>query len=139
MTVPLHPKVLEILEKRNGKFPKPITDQKYNDYIKTVCQIAELNEEIKGSKLIDLNKEENELKKAKNKEEIKLYRKEENIYKKWELTTSHIGRRSFCTNFYGTIPTSYLIYVSGHSTEKEFLNYLGKNNKDLALELTKYF
>jgi integrase len=139
MTVVLHPKVIEILSKRNGNFPKAIKDQKYNLYIKTVCQIAELNEEIKGSKLIDLNKEENELKKAKNKKEIKQYRKEANIYKKWELVTSHIGRRSFATNFYGTIPTTYLINVTGHQTEQMFLNYIGKSNKDLAMELTNYF
>jgi integrase len=50
MTIPVHSKVLEILEKRNGHFPKPISDQKYNDYIKKVCEIAELNEIVKGGK-----------------------------------------------------------------------------------------
>ena len=67
------------------------------------------------------------------------YRKLEGLFEKWELVTSHIGRRSFATNFYGEIPTSYLIYVTGHSTEIMFLNYIGKSNKDLAMELTKYF
>lgn len=67
------------------------------------------------------------------------YRMEVGNYKKYELVTSHIGRRSFATNFYGTIPTTYLIYVTGHSTESMFLNYIGKSNKDLAMELTKYF
>ena len=37
MTVALHPKVIEILDKRGGAFPYAISDQKYNDYIKTVC------------------------------------------------------------------------------------------------------
>ena len=40
MTVPLHHKVLKILEKRNGEFPRPISSQKYNDYIKKVCAKA---------------------------------------------------------------------------------------------------
>jgi hypothetical protein len=31
MTVPLHPKVIEILDKRNGSFPYTISDQRYND------------------------------------------------------------------------------------------------------------
>ena len=53
MTVPLHNKVIEILNKRKGKFPNAISDQKYNDYIKEVCKLAELNELIKGSKLIE--------------------------------------------------------------------------------------
>src|SRR5690606_13742646 len=52
MIVALHPKVIEILEKREGDFPKTISDPKYNLYIKQVCRIAELTEKIKGSKLI---------------------------------------------------------------------------------------
>ncbi len=139
MTVALHPKVIEILEKRNNEFPKVISDAKYNLYIKQVCRIAGITNEIKGSKLIDLNKEDKTEKKAKNKDEVKQYRKEIGIFKKWELVTSHIGRRSFATNFYGTIPTTYLINVTGHSTEAMFLNYIGKSNKDLAMELTNYF
>ncbi len=127
MTVPLHSEVLEILEKRGGKFPKQISDQKYNDYIKKVCKIAKLNEKVKGSK------------KTETEAGSKIYRKEIGIFEKWELVTSHIGRRSFATNFYGEIPTTLLINVTGHSTEKMFLNYIGKSNKDLAMELIKYF
>jgi len=139
MTVALHPKVIEILEKRNNEFPKPISDPKYNLFIKQVCRIAGLTDEIKGSKLTDLNQEDKTEKKTKSKNEVKQYRKEIGMFKKWELITSHIGRRSFATNFYGTIPTTYLINVTGHSTEAMFLNYLGKSNKDLAMEITNYF
>jgi integrase len=127
MTVPLHSKVLEILNKRGGKFPYSISDQKYNDFIKDVCKLAEINEPTKGSKLVETKKDS------------KVYRKKSGTYKKWKLVTSHIGRRSFATNFYGKIPTTYLIYITGHSTESMFLNYIGKSNKDLALEITKYF
>jgi integrase len=127
MTVPLHPKVLEILNKRNGNFPYKISDQKYNDFIKTVCELAEVNEPTKGSKMIETKKGS------------KIYRKQTGTYKKHELVTSHIGRRSFATNFYTTIPTSLLINITGHSTEVLFLSYLGKSNKDLAKETFKYF
>lgn len=137
MTVALHPKVIEILEKRNGNFPKVISDPKYNLYIKQVCRIAKITEMTKGSKLNDLNKDETE--KNKEKDDVKQYRKELGTFPKWELITSHIGRRSFATNFYGTIPTTYLMNVTGHSTEQMFLTYLGKSNKDLAMELTNYF
>ena len=139
MTVALHPKVIEILEKRNNEFPKLISDAKYNLYIKQVCRIAEITDVIKGSLLTDLNKEDKAEDKAKSKNEVKQFRKEVGMYKKFELVTSHIGRRSFATNFYGTIPTTYLINVTGHSTEAMFLNYLGKSNKDLAMEITNYF
>lgn len=127
MTVPLHKKVLEILDKRGGKFPYPISDQKYNDFIKTVCKKAGLMQPTKGSRYKETEPKS------------KIFRKENGIFPKHELVTSHIGRRSFATNFYGQIPTTYLIYVTGHSTEAMFLNYIGKSNKDLALELTNYF
>lgn len=127
MTVPLHPKVIEILDKRKGEFPRPISEQKYNKYIKIVCQEAKLKEKVRGSKKVETSKGS------------KKYRKQTGIYEKWELVSSHIGRRSFASNFYGQIPTSYLIYVTGHSTEKMFLSYIGKSNKDLAMEITNYF
>lgn len=127
MTVPLMPKVIEVLNKRNGQFPRAISDQKYNDYIKEVCKLAGITQLIKGGKTTET---------APN---SKTYRKETGTFEKWELVSSHIGRRSFATNFYGIIPTTYLTYVTGHSTEVMFLNYIGKSNKDLALEMTKYF
>jgi integrase len=127
MTIPLHPKVLEILKKRNGKFPYPISDQKYNDQIKTVGRLAGLTEKVKGSKKIETAPKS------------KIFRKKSGLFEKCELITSHIGRRSFATNFYGDIPTTYLIYATGHSTEAMFLNYIGKSNKDLSMELGKYF
>jgi len=137
MTVALHPKVIAILEKRVGNFPKVISDPKYNLYIKKVCRIAEITEKIRGSKLKDINKDEDE--KKNKKEDVKQYRKESGMFPKWELITSHIGRRSFATNYYGTIPTTYLMNVTGHSTEAMFLKYIGKSNKDLAMEITNYF
>lgn len=127
MTVPLHPKIIEILEKRNGTFPYAISDQKYNDYIKKVCEIAKITQVIKGSKKIETTPESG------------MYRKITKEYRKCDLVSSHIGRRSFASNYYGIIPTTYLIYVTGHSSEVQFLNYVGKSNKDLALEMTNYF
>lgn len=138
MTVPLHPKILEILNKRGGAFPYAISDQKYNDYIKLVCELAKITQTIQGSKKIEIESDQ-ENKKTKTDTESKIYRKVSKEYRKCDLVSSHIGRRSFSSNFYGTIPTTYLIYVTGHSSEVQFLNYIGKSNKDLALEMTKYF
>jgi integrase len=127
MTVPVHPKVIEILNKRNGMFPYAISDQKYNDYIKTVCEIAKITQKVNGSK------------KTETAPESGIFRKETKEFRKCDLVTSHIGRRSFASNFYGTIPTSLLINITGHSTETMFLTYIGKSNKDLAKETHKYF
>ncbi|MFH6966352.1 tyrosine-type recombinase/integrase [Flavobacterium sp. FlaQc-28] len=127
MVIPLFPKVIEILQKRNGEFPKQISDQKYNEYVKEVCKIAGIKDKVKGSKRAEI--EENR----------GCYRKVEREYEKWELVTSHIGRRSFATNYYGgNIPTALLINVTGHSSESMFLNYIGKSSKDKAIELTEY-
>lgn len=124
MAIPLSKKVLAILEKRKGEFPRKISDQRYNEYIKEVCKLAEIKNVIKGSK-------------AKTQE--KITRKEKGSYEKWELVTSHIGRRSFATNNYGRIPTSLLISVTGHSTERMFLEYIGKTVTEKAIQLAEYF
>ena len=127
MTIPLHPKVIEILDKRNGSFPYVISDQKYNDYIKKVCEIAGLTQLVNGSKKIETAPKS------------KIYRKQTSKFRKCDLVSSHIGRRSLATNFYGKIPTSLLINMTGHGSEIMFLVYLGKSNKDLAKETHKYF
>jgi integrase len=127
MTVPLHPKVIEILNKRNGMFPSSISDRKYNNYIKVVCEIAEITQTINGSKKMETTPKSS------------MYRKQTGIFRKCDLVSSHIGRRSFASNFYGNIPTSLLINITGHSTENMFLTYIGKSNKDLAKETFKYF
>ena len=90
--------------------------------IKKVCEKAKINEPIHGT-LFD--------------PEIK--EKVEKDYPKWKLVSSHIGRRSFASNNYGIIPTSFLMYITGHTTEAMFLTYIGKSNKDIAMELTNYF
>ncbi|WP_425076191.1 phage integrase SAM-like domain-containing protein [Psychroserpens sp. S379A] len=130
MTIPLLPKVQEILDKHNGEFPRPISSQRYNNYIKEVAKLSGINQKIKGKVQKDISEEDDG--KAK-------IRTVFGLYPKYKLVTSHIGRRSFATNYYGKIPTTLLINVTGHSTESMFLNYIGKSNKDLALELTKYF
>jgi hypothetical protein len=122
MSLALHPKVIQILNKNNGAFPYKISDQRYNEHIKTVCRLAGLKSIVKGGKVDpDTNR--------------KVY----DSYPKYELVTSHIGRRSFATNFYGKIPTSLLINATGHSTESMFLEYIGKSQTQQAKELAKFW
>ena len=127
MTIPVAKQVRDILDKRNGEFPRAISDANYNEYIKTVCEQAKINQVITGAK-----KEETAPKSG-------VFRKKEGLYKKYELVSSHVGRRSFATNHYGQIPTSILIYMTGHSTEAQFLEYIHKSNKDLAMQAANYF
>ena len=122
MAIPLSKKVINILKVRGGNFPRQISDQRYNEYIKEVCKLAGLTEKIKGSK-----------------QDPETQRKESGLFPKHELVTSHIGRRSFSTNNYGRIPTSLLINVTGHSTETMFLEYIGKTVTEKAIQLAEYF
>lgn len=122
MTIPLHSKIIEIMKKYDGNFPRKISDQRYNDYIKKVCEKAKIDKPTNGTLFNHETKE-----------------KITKDYPKWKLVSSHIGRRSLATNNYGKIPTSFLMYITGHTTEAMFLTYIGKSNKDIAMELTNYF
>lgn len=132
MTIPLSKEVRQVLNKRNGEFPRALSAQRYNDYIKTVCKLAGINEISKGKRRISIAPEG--VKTTKND-----YRDVVGKFEKWELVSSHIGRRSFATNYYGKIPTTFLINITGHSSEQMFLNYIKKSNKDIALESYDYF
>lgn len=123
IAIPVHPEVKRILDKRSGAFPRAITDQRYNDYIKEVCKSADLSELKLGRKRQP----------GKNSPTV------EGMFPKYELIASHVGRRSFATNFYGQIPTSILTAATGHATEKQFLDYIGKSETERAKELANYW
>lgn len=122
MTVPLSKKVMSLLKKRKGDFPYKISDQRYNEHIKKVCENAGLTTLTQGS-VIDK----------------KTNRKKTGIFPKWMLVSSHIGRRSFATNYYGIIPTPLLMGATGHATEQQFLEYIGKSDSQKAMQLADYF
>lgn len=126
--IPMHPEVKRILDKRNGQFPekqgKEIRSQNamLNRHLKTVCFQAGLTDIVEGN--------------LKNPETGKY---ETGYYPKWMLVASHIGRRSFATNLYGKdrYATPLLMNVTGHVTEKMFLEYNGKQSLDYAMQLAE--
>jgi integrase len=59
------------------------------------------------------------------------------MYKKHELITSHVGRKSFATNLYGKVSTPLIMSATGHKTEQTFLMYIGKTQSHLSIELGK--
>jgi integrase len=111
VTVPVLPLVKEIFEKYGYVLPS-ITNQKMNDYIKEVCQMAEIKETV--TKRI-----------TKGGIPVK------NYLEKWELVTTHTARRSFCTNAYKKgVDTLSIMAVSGHFTEKSFMKYIKLDNRE---------
>ncbi len=119
---PLHPRVKHIYSKYGNQFPRKISEQKFNDYIKIVCEKVGLTQIVEGSKM---NPETG--------------RKESGTFPKYELITSHVCRRSFATNHYGKLPTGVLMSITNHSTEKMFLNYIGRTKSDDAESLRNYW
>ena len=107
VTIPIHRTVRAILDKYHDQLPEPISNQKFNDYLKEVTQMVESLQVLetrlitKGGKTI------------------------EDVKPKWQLVSSHTGRRSFATNAFerGT-PTMSIMAITGHRTEKAFLGYI---------------
>jgi len=134
VAIPLHPKVKAILEKRDGNFPYYISDVKFNVHIKDVCKLAGIEEPTKGAVLTDLDEENEAIK-----QEDHRWRKVSGTYPKHELISSHVCRRSYATNYYGEMPTSWLMSITAHGTEKQFLQYVGKSEIDTAQQIADFY
>jgi len=112
--IPIHPRVREILTKYNGA-PK-ISQTLLNRYIKSVCQQAGINERIP----------------------VVTEDKKVVYYRKWELVTSHTARRSGATNMYlSGMPTISIMKITGHTTERVFLNYIKITNEQNARDMAE--
>lgn len=112
VNVPLHPHVLSILSRLNG-FPRPISDVKFNVYIKEICKQVGINELITGTRQNPLT-----------------HKKEIGKFEKWQLIRSHTFRRSFATNHYNKLPNKVIMAVTGHATEKMLLAYIGETESE---------
>lgn len=129
VVIPISARAKRILSKG---FPAPTSLQKFNEYVKEVCRIAEINDKIEGSKYEILELEEGQ---SVNRSKRKVI----GTYQKWQLIASHCCRRSYATNYYGTMPTMLLTKITGHATEKMFLNYIGKTSMDYAKMAQEYY
>jgi integrase len=114
--IPTNPLILQLFEKYKGnrnRLPKSISNQKFNDYIKDVCEAAGLKE--KGRLSTD--------------PDLELYR----------CVSSHTARRSFATNLYlEGYPTYEIMKVTGHKTEQSFRKYIKVTKLDAAKKLSKH-
>lgn len=121
-TIPLHPQVMSILNKRGGQFPRMISDQKFNLHIKELCKVVGFTELTEGSKMNNKTK-----------------RKEKGIYPKYKLVTSHICRRSFASNLYGKLDNLTIMAITGHKTETQFLKYIKITDTEKAEKLKDFW
>jgi integrase len=117
VVIPIHPTVEKILDKYDGNLPKPITNQKFNEYLKQVAKLADFQEAI-------------------TKQITRAGKKQTTVYLKWQLVTTHTARRSFATNMYKAgIPSITIMAITGHRTETAFLKYIKVTPQEHAEKL----
>ncbi|MDO8366896.1 MAG: tyrosine-type recombinase/integrase [Saprospiraceae bacterium] len=119
VVIPLRKIVVDMLQKYNGVPPQGITNQKANEYLKELGTLSGLDQAIlvtsfRGGKRID------------------------QIFKKYQLITTHTARRSFASNaFKAGVPVKSIMQLTGHKTEKEFYKYIrlsGEEHAELIAE-----
>jgi integrase len=117
VVIPIHPFVKAILKKHRG-LPRKITDQKMNENIKKVCEIAGINDPIlysvtKGGKRKDFH------------------------LKKYEMVSNHTARRCFITNLLNAgIPDNQVMQLAGIKKHATLLRYK-KTKPDETADLMK--
>jgi integrase len=118
-TTPLRPIVKTIIEKYKNQLPI-ISEQKINQYLKELCQMAGINQKVKTTSTIEGG------------QQIE-------FFEKWEQVTTHTARRSFATNMFrdGFNPT-LIMKATGHGTEKNFRRYLKLDNSDFMDMLAEH-
>jgi len=121
VVIPLHPMVKNILNKYDYTPPKAISNQKFNEFIKEVGKLANINEPFtkkitKGHLLNRITKE------------------------KFNFMSSHTARRSFATNLYlNKFPSISIMAITGHKTETSFLKYIKVSSKEHATKILEHW
>ncbi len=127
VVIPILPPIVPILEKYDYQPPKPISNQRFNDYIKEVARMAGLDDEVTTTHT------------QQNKGEFAPGRVETRR-PKWQAVTAHTARRSFATNMYKReFPTLAIMAITGHKTEKSFLTYIKVSESENAKMVLRQF
>lgn len=127
VVIPILPPIVPILEKYDYQPPKPISNQRFNDYIKEVAQLADLDDEVVT---IHTQQDKGEFTPG----------RVETRRPKWQAVTAHTARRSFATNMYKRgFPTLAIMAITGHKTEKSFLTYIKVSEAENATMVLHQF
>ena len=117
VVIPLNPIVLNILEKYEGFIPKPMSNQKMNQHLKVIGELAGLCNNISITR-------------------TKAGIKTKKVIPKYHLIHTHTCRKSFATNaFLAGVPTLSIMKITGHTTENQFLKYVKVSEEENANNL----
>lgn len=114
IVLPISHQVQSILQKYNYQLPQAPTNQYFNRSLKIIGKLATIDELIPITKTIG-------------------GKKTTRLYEKWELLTSHTGRRSLVSNciLAGINPNSIML-LSGHKSVRVFQSYVRVNEEQNA-------
>jgi len=114
--IPVHLVVKKILDRHDGP-PGGISNQKLNEYIKEVCKRAKIKEMV-------------------TKRTYRGGTRQEETFEKYELVSSHTGRRSFATNAYKAgLDSISIMKITGHKTPEQFMKYIKVDKKENAVRM----
>lgn len=121
--IPISLRVNQLFEKyktQTGElFPKAVSDQKMNQYIKEIASKIELlNNTVSYSTTV-------------NDKRVSVSKP------KFDLITNHTARRSFATNaVLKGIPRTMVMAITGHKTEKSFNKYIRMDEMEAAIQFS---
>lgn len=124
VVIPIHPVVSKIMNDNFGCLPRKMKRNDFNRHIKTICQLCEIDNLVYG-KLFDKNRK----------------RKVVGYFKKYQLISSHVCRRSYTTNFadagkevlnsvLGWSKNSRMSEHYNHTSKVEYANQMRKQFKN---------
>ncbi len=118
VTIPVMKKLREILNRYDGNWPPPVSNQEFNRTIKDIFRSTALK--------IDKN----------------ITIQVDGVPKTVRLSSmvsSHTGRRTYATNmFIAGVPTLLIMSATGHKTEESFLKYIRATNEDKSRLLAEW-
>lgn len=119
VVIPVHPYFREVLARNGGQPPKGITNQKMNEYLKELGELAGFNETLIITKTIG-------------------GAKIAKTFRQHELLSTHTARRSFATNAYKEgVSSLSIMKITGHRTEAAFLRYIQISKEENAVLMAK--
>lgn len=120
VVIPVHRIVSEILSRYPDGLPEAISNQKTNEYIKTIGRSAGITTPIERRRVqggLVVTK----------------------THEKCDLITSHTARRSFASNaFLAGIPAMNIMKITGHKTTKSFMKYIRITEEENARSLADH-
>jgi site-specific recombinase XerD len=120
--LPIHAHIKFVLDKRFGQLPKKMSATEYNKQLKVVCQLAGIDNLVYGKVWNPITK-----------------RKERKYLPKHAFCTSHIGRKSLCTNLAGKVPKELIQNIFGWADSKMIDYYNQTTKTDYAEKLQEYW